>query len=160
MLISVLCIVDLYKLIYISRFHDNSTHIKVIQRKKEEKKAYHKTCLNLFIFIKKCLVRFDLVSRHFFFVLLMTHFYKCANSYMFWIFQSPHLKNYFSGVIYVFSSLNWCCCCVQVMPNLYGDIMSDMCAGLVGGLGLTPSGNIGLNGALFESVSIPPLVYL
>lgn len=43
---------------------------------------------------------------------------------------------------------------IQVMPNLYGDIMSDMCAGLVGGLGLTPSGNIGLNGALFESVSI------
>lgn len=40
------------------------------------------------------------------------------------------------------------------MPNLYGDIMSDMCAGLVGGLGLTPSGNIGLNGALFESVII------
>uniref|UniRef100_U5EUV7 Isocitrate dehydrogenase [NAD] subunit, mitochondrial n=1 Tax=Corethrella appendiculata TaxID=1370023 RepID=U5EUV7_9DIPT len=41
---------------------------------------------------------------------------------------------------------------VLVMPNLYGDIMSDMCAGLVGGLGLTPSGNMGLNGALFESV--------
>jgi isocitrate dehydrogenase (NAD+) len=41
---------------------------------------------------------------------------------------------------------------VLVMPNLYGDILSDMCAGLVGGLGLTPSGNIGLNGALFESV--------
>lgn len=41
----------------------------------------------------------------------------------------------------------------QVMPNLYGDILSDMCAGLVGGLGLTPSGNMGLNGALFESVS-------
>lgn len=38
------------------------------------------------------------------------------------------------------------------MPNLYGDILSDMCAGLVGGLGLTPSGNMGLNGALFESV--------
>lgn len=43
---------------------------------------------------------------------------------------------------------------VLVMPNLYGDILSDMCAGLVGGLGLTPSGNIGLNGALFESVRI------
>lgn len=43
---------------------------------------------------------------------------------------------------------------VLVMPNLYGDILSDMCAGLVGGLGLTPSGNIGLNGALFESVSV------
>ncbi|KAF2885501.1 hypothetical protein ILUMI_20651 [Ignelater luminosus] len=41
---------------------------------------------------------------------------------------------------------------VLVMPNLYGDILSDMCAGLVGGLGLTPSGNIGLSGALFESV--------
>lgn len=40
------------------------------------------------------------------------------------------------------------------MPNLYGDILSDMCAGLVGGLGLTPSGNMGLNGALFESVGI------
>lgn len=45
---------------------------------------------------------------------------------------------------------------VLVMPNLYGDILSDMCAGLVGGLGLTPSGNIGLNGALFESVSHCP----
>uniref|UniRef100_A0A1B6DP32 Isocitrate dehydrogenase [NAD] subunit, mitochondrial n=1 Tax=Clastoptera arizonana TaxID=38151 RepID=A0A1B6DP32_9HEMI len=41
---------------------------------------------------------------------------------------------------------------VLVMPNLYGDILSDMCAGLIGGLGLTASGNIGLNGALFESV--------
>lgn len=29
------------------------------------------------------------------------------------------------------------------MPNLYGDIISDLCAGLIGGLGLTPSGNIG-----------------
>lgn len=41
---------------------------------------------------------------------------------------------------------------VLVMPNLYGDIMSDMSAGLIGGLGLTPSGNIGEDGALFESV--------
>ncbi|EDV96652.1 probable isocitrate dehydrogenase [NAD] subunit alpha, mitochondrial [Drosophila grimshawi] len=41
---------------------------------------------------------------------------------------------------------------VLVMPNLYGDILSDLCAGLVGGIGLTPSGNMGLNGALFESV--------
>lgn len=45
------------------------------------------------------------------------------------------------------------------MPNLYGDILSDMCAGLVGGLGLTPSGNMGLNGALFESVSIITFLY-
>lgn len=41
---------------------------------------------------------------------------------------------------------------VLVMPNLYGDIMSDTCAGLIGGLGLTPSGNIGINGAIFEAV--------
>lgn len=41
---------------------------------------------------------------------------------------------------------------VLVMPNLYGDILSDLCAGLVGGLGLTPSGNIGKDGAVFESV--------
>ncbi|PNH12157.1 3-isopropylmalate dehydrogenase, chloroplastic [Tetrabaena socialis] len=31
---------------------------------------------------------------------------------------------------------------VLVMPNLYGDIISDLCAGLVGGLGVTPSMNI------------------
>ena len=31
---------------------------------------------------------------------------------------------------------------------------SDLCAGLIGGLGLTPSGNIGESGALFESVSL------
>jgi isocitrate dehydrogenase (NAD+) len=38
------------------------------------------------------------------------------------------------------------------MPNLYGDIISDLCAGLIGGLGLTPSGNIGQKAAVFESV--------
>lgn len=37
----------------------------------------------------------------------------------------------------------------MVMPNLYGDILSDMCAGLIGGLGLTPSGNIGRVRRLF-----------
>ena len=41
---------------------------------------------------------------------------------------------------------------VMVMPNLYGDILSDLCAGLVGGLGMTPSGNIGEEVALFEPV--------
>lgn len=41
---------------------------------------------------------------------------------------------------------------VMVMPNLYGDILSDMCAGLIGGLGLTPSGNIGKYASIFESV--------
>lgn len=42
---------------------------------------------------------------------------------------------------------------VMVMENLYGDIISDLCSGLVGGLGLTASGNIGENGiAMFEAV--------
>uniref|UniRef100_A0A0M3IDH1 Isocitrate dehydrogenase [NAD] subunit, mitochondrial n=2 Tax=Ascaris TaxID=6251 RepID=A0A0M3IDH1_ASCLU len=41
---------------------------------------------------------------------------------------------------------------VLVMPNLYGDILSDLCAGLIGGLGVTPSGNIGTEAAVFESV--------
>lgn len=50
---------------------------------------------------------------------------------------------------------------VMVMPNLYGDIISDLCAGLIGGLGLTPSGNIGEGGlALMEAVhgTAPDLV--
>ncbi|MFI5412747.1 MAG: isocitrate/isopropylmalate dehydrogenase family protein [Candidatus Micrarchaeales archaeon] len=41
---------------------------------------------------------------------------------------------------------------ILVCPNLYGDIMSDLCAGLVGGLGLAPSANIGDNCAVFEPV--------
>lgn len=39
---------------------------------------------------------------------------------------------------------------VLVMPNLYGDILSDLCAGLVGGLGVAPGANIGDEAALFE----------
>ncbi|MFC1994819.1 isocitrate/isopropylmalate dehydrogenase family protein [Chloroflexota bacterium] len=39
---------------------------------------------------------------------------------------------------------------VVVAPNLYGDIISDLCAGLVGGLGLAPGANIGDDVALFE----------
>lgn len=41
---------------------------------------------------------------------------------------------------------------VMVMPNLYGDILSDLCAGLVGGLGVVPGANIGEHSALFEPV--------
>jgi len=39
-----------------------------------------------------------------------------------------------------------------VMENLFGDIISDLCSGLVGGLGLTGSGNIGTDRAVFEAV--------
>ncbi|MGH2711234.1 MAG: isocitrate/isopropylmalate dehydrogenase family protein [Actinomycetota bacterium] len=41
---------------------------------------------------------------------------------------------------------------VLLLPNLYGDIMSDMCAGLVGGLGLAPGANLGWEYAVFEPV--------
>ncbi|MFZ5647632.1 MAG: isocitrate/isopropylmalate dehydrogenase family protein [Bacillota bacterium] len=41
---------------------------------------------------------------------------------------------------------------ILVLPNLYGDIVSDLCAGLVGGLGVAPGANIGLEGAVFEPV--------
>ncbi|MDI6756774.1 MAG: isocitrate/isopropylmalate dehydrogenase family protein [Endomicrobiia bacterium] len=41
---------------------------------------------------------------------------------------------------------------VLVLPNLYGDIISDLCAGLVGGLGVAPGGNFGDDIALFEAV--------
>ena len=41
---------------------------------------------------------------------------------------------------------------VMVMPNLYGDILSDLCSGLVGGLGIIPGANIGKDVAVFEAV--------
>jgi isocitrate dehydrogenase (NAD+) len=41
---------------------------------------------------------------------------------------------------------------VLVMENMFGDILSDLMAGLVGGLGMAPGGNIGRNAALFEPV--------
>lgn len=41
---------------------------------------------------------------------------------------------------------------ILVLPNLYGDIVSDLCAGLIGGLGIAPGANIGDKYALFEAV--------
>jgi isocitrate dehydrogenase (NAD+) len=41
---------------------------------------------------------------------------------------------------------------VLVLPNLYGDIVSDLCAGLVGGLGVAPGANIGIEASVFEAV--------
>jgi isocitrate dehydrogenase (NAD+) len=41
---------------------------------------------------------------------------------------------------------------VVVAPNLYGDLASDLCAGLVGGLGVAPGANIGERCAVFEAV--------
>ena len=41
---------------------------------------------------------------------------------------------------------------VLVLPNLYGDIVSDLCAGLIGGLGVSPGANIGNDCAIFEPV--------
>src|SRR5207253_319804 len=41
---------------------------------------------------------------------------------------------------------------VLLLENLYGDIVSDLCAGLVGGLGLVPGANLGVRCAIFEAV--------
>lgn len=41
---------------------------------------------------------------------------------------------------------------VLLLPNLYGDILSDLCAGLTGGLGLAPGANLGERAAVFEAV--------
>jgi isocitrate dehydrogenase (NAD+) len=41
---------------------------------------------------------------------------------------------------------------VLLLPNLYGDIVSDLCAGLVGGLGVVPGANLGPDCAVFEAV--------
>ena len=41
---------------------------------------------------------------------------------------------------------------VLLLPNLYGDIVSDLCAGLVGGLGVVPGANLGTDAAVFEAV--------
>ncbi len=41
---------------------------------------------------------------------------------------------------------------VLLLPNLYGDVVSDLAAGLVGGLGVVPSGNLGESAAIFEAV--------
>src|SRR5690606_20851130 len=41
---------------------------------------------------------------------------------------------------------------VLLMENLYGDVISDLCAGMVGGLGVVPGSNIGEAGAVFEAV--------
>jgi isocitrate dehydrogenase (NAD+) len=41
---------------------------------------------------------------------------------------------------------------VLLLPNLYGDIVSDLCAGLVGGLGIVPGANLGTDNAVFEAV--------
>jgi isocitrate dehydrogenase (NAD+) len=41
---------------------------------------------------------------------------------------------------------------VLLLPNLYGDIVSDLCAGLTGGLGMAPGANIGEGCAIFEAV--------
>src|SRR5437763_5824483 len=41
---------------------------------------------------------------------------------------------------------------VLLLPNLYGDIVSDLCAGLVGGLGVVGAANLGADAAVFEAV--------
>jgi isocitrate dehydrogenase (NAD+) len=72
---------------------------------------------------------------------------------------SPQVAGKGSGLLYMERLVdNMCMQLVQkpelydvlVMPNLYGDILSDLCAGLVGGLGVAPGANIGDEAAIFE----------
>ena len=49
---------------------------------------------------------------------------------------------------------------VMVMPNLYGDIVSDLTSGLIGGLGLLPSCNLGSEYAMFEAVHGLSLIHI
>lgn len=49
---------------------------------------------------------------------------------------------------------------VLVLPNLYGDIVSDLCAGLIGGLGVAQGANIGLDYAVFEPVHGLSLIHI
>ena len=46
----------------------------------------------------------------------------------------------------------------MVMPNLYGNVVSNVCAGLVGGPGLVPGANYGRDYAVFETVSVRQFV--
>lgn len=65
----------------------------------------------------------------------------------------------------IFLHLLWLCCFFQlvskphqfdvmVMPNLYGNVVSNVCAGLVGGPGLVPGANYGRDYAVFETVGM------
>jgi isocitrate dehydrogenase (NAD+) len=80
-------------------------------------------------------------------------FLQCANevakqySHTDLVFESLFLDNAVSFLVSDPSQLD-----VMVMPNLYGDIISDLCAGLIGGLGLTPSCNMGDGVVLAEAV--------
>ena len=49
---------------------------------------------------------------------------------------------------------------VLLLPNLYGDIVSDLCAGLVGGLGVVPGANLGTDIAVFEAVHGLSLIHI
>ena len=55
--------------------------------------------------------------------------------------------NYLKVLIYYFQK-----CVILSILKMFTLLPSDLCAGLIGGLGVTPSGNIGEGGAVFESV--------
>lgn len=67
------------------------------------------------------------------------------------------MPNLYGDILrYFFSYLNICECHLYSARCQWFELLfsSDLCAGLIGGLGVTPSGNIGEEGALFESVSL------
>ena len=72
---------------------------------------------------------------------------KIAKEYPHIIYEEKQIDNICTHLVSHPETLD-----VMVMPNLYGDILSDLCAGLIGGLGLTPSGNIGKDCSVYEAV--------
>ena len=59
----------------------------------------------------------------------------------------------YAPAVYVYSCAHPHQFDVMVMPNLYGNVVSNVCAGLVGGPGLVPGANYGRDYAVFETVS-------
>ncbi len=53
-----------------------------------------------------------------------------------------------------------CVCVSQVTPNLYGNLVANVVAGLCGGYGVVPGGNVGADVALFEQVCVCVCVFL
>jgi isocitrate dehydrogenase (NAD+) len=78
-------------------------------------------------------------------------FLDCANTvadeYPFIDFQTKRIDNLCMDLVLEPKNFD-----VLVMENLFGDVISDLCAGLVGGLGLVPGANIGARYAVFEAV--------
>jgi isocitrate dehydrogenase (NAD+) len=95
-----------------------------------------------------------------FLIIILLHYYRKLGDGLF-IQKCREVSKKYPNIIYIEENIDTLCMKiaktpkyydVMVMPNLYGDIVSDLCAGFIGGLGLTQSANIGEHAAVFEAV--------